>query len=56
MVLRQIATVADRISDLDKAVNRDGVLIGDCAHPALVESRLQQITLGWLLASLRPPA
>jgi hypothetical protein len=54
-VLRQIAVVADRISDLDKAVSRDGVLIGDRAHPALVESRLQRITLGRLLAVLRLP-
>jgi hypothetical protein len=54
-VLRQITTVADRISDLDKAVNRDGVLLGNRVHPALVESRLQRITLGRLLAVLRLP-
>lgn len=54
-VLRQIATVADRIEDLDRAVSRDGILLDDRAHPALIESRLQRVTLGQLLAVLRLP-
>jgi hypothetical protein len=54
-VLRQIATVADRIEELDKAVTRDGVLVEGRAHPALIESRLQRVTLGRLLAVLRLP-
>jgi hypothetical protein len=47
--------VADRIEALDKAVTRDGVLLDGKAHPALVESRLQRVTLGRLVAALRLP-
>ena len=54
-VLRQVATVADRIEQLDKLVTRDGVLIEGRTHPALVESRLQRVTLGRLLSLLRLP-
>lgn len=54
-VLRQIAMVADRIEQLDKAVTRDGVLVEGHVHPALIESRLQQVTLGRLLSILRLP-
>ncbi|MGH3722033.1 MAG: hypothetical protein ACRDRI_24960 [Pseudonocardiaceae bacterium] len=54
-VLAQIATVADRIDALDKAVTRDGVLVDGRPHPALIESRLQRVTLGRLLALLRLP-
>lgn len=54
-VLGQVAKVADRIAALDAAVTRDGVLLGDHVHPALVESRLQRVTLGRLLSLLRLP-
>jgi hypothetical protein len=54
-VLRQIAMVADRIEQLDKAVTRDGVLVEGHVHPALIESRLQRVTLGRLLSILRLP-
>ena len=54
-VLAQVAKTADRIAALDAAVDRDGVLLGDYVHPALVESRLQRVTLGRLLAVLRLP-
>jgi hypothetical protein len=54
-VLEQIAVIADRIKELDKAVSRDGVLLNDKAHPALIESRLQRLALGRLLATLRLP-
>ncbi|MBV9030302.1 MAG: hypothetical protein JO364_08315 [Pseudonocardiales bacterium] len=54
-VLAQVAMVADRIDALDKAVTRDGVLVDGRAHPALIESRLQRVTLGRLLAVLRLP-
>jgi hypothetical protein len=54
-VLRQVATVADRIEQLDKLVTRDGVLVEGRTHPALIESRLQRVTLGRLLAVLRLP-
>jgi hypothetical protein len=54
-VLAQIATVADRIDALDKAVTRDGVLVDGRAHPALIESRLQRVTMARLLVTLRLP-
>ena len=54
-VLRQAVVVADRIEQLDRAVARDGVLVEGRAHPALVESRLQRVTLGRLLSILRLP-
>ncbi|MGH3808063.1 MAG: hypothetical protein ACRDRU_15845 [Pseudonocardiaceae bacterium] len=56
LILAQVITVADRITSLDAAVTRDGVLLGDHrVHPALTESRLQRVTLGRLLALLRLP-
>jgi len=54
-VLRQVAVVADRIAALDAVVVRDGVIVEGRTHPALVESRLQRVTLGRLLAVLRLP-
>ena len=54
-VLGQVAKVADRIAALDAVVTRDGVLLGDHVHPALVESRLQRVTLGRLVSLLRLP-
>jgi hypothetical protein len=54
-VLRQIATVADRIEQLDKVVVRDGVIVKGRTHPALIESRLQRVTLGRLVSILRLP-
>ncbi len=52
-VLRQIATSADRIKQLGKVVVRDGVIVEGRTHPTLSESRLQPVTLGWLLPILR---
>lgn len=37
-MLRQITVVADRIEALDRVVTRDGILLADKAHPALVEA------------------
>jgi hypothetical protein len=54
-VLRQVTTVADRIEQLDKLVTRDGVLVEGRTHPALIESRLQRLTLGRLVSILRLP-
>lgn len=54
-LLRQIATVADRIESLDRAVTRDGILLADKVHPALIESRLQRVTLARLVGALRLP-
>lgn len=54
-VLGQVAKTADRVAALDAVVDRDGVLLDGRAHPALIESRLQRVTLGRLLAVLRLP-
>jgi hypothetical protein len=54
-VLGQLVRVADRISALDALVDAEGVMAGDRAHPALVESRLQRVTLARLLTALRLP-
>ena len=54
-VLAQVVRVADRISALDGIVDSEGVMAGDRAHPALVESRLQRVTLARLLTALRLP-
>jgi hypothetical protein len=54
-ILRQAVVVADRIASLDAVVSRDGVLLDGRAHPALIESRLQRVTLGRLLSILRLP-
>jgi hypothetical protein len=55
VVLEQVALVADHLKALDKAVARDGVLLGDRVHPAVIEARLQRLALGRLLATLRLP-
>lgn len=55
MILLQATVIADRIRQLDSCVVRDGVLLGDHVHPALIESRLQRLALGRLLAVLRLP-
>jgi hypothetical protein len=53
------AAEGDRLDDLDAVVRAEGVTVqtpqGVKAHPALVESRQQQITLTRLVASLRLP-
>src|SRR5918997_6346817 len=54
-VLGQLVRVADRISDLDSIVDAEGVMVDGRAHPALVESRLQRVTLARLLTALRLP-
>ncbi len=54
-VLRQAVVVADRIAALDLCVIEDGVMVEGRAHPALVESRLQRLALGRLIALLRLP-
>jgi hypothetical protein len=55
LILLQATVVADRIRQLDSCVVRDGVLVGDRVHPALIESRLQRLALARLLAVLRLP-
>jgi hypothetical protein len=55
LLLREAAVVVDRIAALDALVVKDGMLLNGRAHPALVESRLQRVTLGRLLSILRLP-
>jgi hypothetical protein len=52
--------VADRVAALDALVDDQGVTLrdpkrGQIAHPALVESRQQRLTLARLLTALRLP-
>ncbi len=54
-LLRQLVVVADRVEELDRVVNRDGVLLGDRIHPGLIECRLQRLALARLLQALRLP-
>jgi hypothetical protein len=55
-ILKQAAVVADRIAALDACVVEDGVIVeGGRANPALIESRLQRLALGRLIALLRLP-
>lgn len=58
-LLTEAARVKDRLDELDAVVRAEGVTIstpqGPKAHPALVESRLQEVVLSRLVASLRLP-
>jgi hypothetical protein len=59
-VLAQVVKVADRVAALDAVVDDQGVLSDDpkrgtVAHPALVESRQQRLTLARMLTALRLP-
>lgn len=55
-LLLECCRVSDRLDALDAVLRREGVVAQDGkAHPALVESRQQQITLTRLIASLRLP-
>lgn len=54
-MLRQACHVADVCEDLQAVVDRDGPIIDDKAHPALVELRQQRILLARLVVALRVP-
>jgi hypothetical protein len=55
-ILKQVIVVADRIAALDLCVVEAGVILeGGRANPALIESRLQRLALGRLIALLRLP-
>jgi hypothetical protein len=58
-VLVEACRVKDRLDILDGVIRADGVTVaspqGLKAHPALTESRQQQLTLARLLAALRIP-
>ena len=59
VVVTEAARVKDRLDRLDAVVRSEGVTVttsqGIKAHPALTESRQQQIVLTRLVASLRLP-
>jgi hypothetical protein len=55
LLLEQACRVADRLDQLADMVEAEGLLVEGRTHPALVESRAQQITLARLLAALRVP-
>jgi hypothetical protein len=58
-LLEEACRVRDRIRDLDKAVNDDGVMLsssqGARVHPAISESRQQRLALARLLVTLGIP-
>jgi hypothetical protein len=55
-LLLEACRVADRLDGLDAVLRREGLTLPDSRpHPALVESRQQEITLTRLIASLRLP-
>lgn len=58
-LLEEACRVRDRIRDLDKAVNEDGVMLsssqGARVHPAIAESRQQRLALARLLVTLGIP-
>ncbi len=54
-LLRQAVHVADLCEDLQQRVDEEGPVLGDRAHPALVELRQQRILLARLIVALRVP-
>lgn len=58
-LLTEACRVRDRLDDLDAVIRDEGVTLvspqGVKAHPALVESRAQEVVFTRLLASLRIP-
>jgi hypothetical protein len=54
-LLTQAVHVADTCEDLQVLVDRDGPVLEDRAHPALVELRQQRILLARLIVALRVP-
>ncbi|WP_411733479.1 terminase [Paeniglutamicibacter sp.] len=58
-LLLQVVRAVDALDALESVVRAEGVTVttpqGVKAHPALVESRMQAITLAKLVASLRLP-
>jgi hypothetical protein len=55
VLLDSAARTADLIADLEVVVDRDGVMVDGRPHPAVVELRMQRLTLGRLLAGLHIP-
>jgi hypothetical protein len=58
-VLEEACRTRDRISQLDKKVSEDGLMLsssqGDRMHPGIAEARQQRMTLARLLATLSIP-
>ena len=54
-LLRQAVRVADLCEQLQQQVDDEGPLLGDRAHPAMVELRQQRILLARLVVALRVP-
>ncbi len=54
-LLRQAVRVADLCEHLQQRVDEEGPVLGDRAHPALVELRQQRILLARLIVALRVP-
>lgn len=55
-LLREMVRTVDRLDELHALVDRDGVMVGDRLHPAMVEARQLRIALARLSAALRLPA
>src|SRR5512132_4083523 len=55
-LLREACRTVDRLDELHALVERDGVMVGDRLHPAMVEARQLRIALARLAAALRLPA
>ncbi len=55
VILRQAVHVADVCDELQRQVERDGPLLNDRAHPALIEARQQRALLARLIVALRVP-
>jgi hypothetical protein len=59
ILLEQAALTADHLDELAGIVAREGLIVsspsGERAHPALVESRQQQVIFAKLLGALRLP-
>lgn len=58
-ILEEACRTRDRISQLDKKVSEDGLMLsssqGERMHPAIGEARQQRMTLARLLATLSIP-
>ncbi len=55
VILRQAVHVADVCDELQRQIERDGPLLNDRAHPALIEARQQRALLARLIVALRVP-
>ncbi len=55
VILDSAARTADLVEDLQVVVDAEGVMVDGKPHPAAVELRMQRLTLGRLIASLRIP-